>query len=663
MKRAMTLLALTLVACGAEDLQDEALETQPAETAEHTQPLLGDAKYLSTCNQAQRTFLDDVRFYGRVAAASDAFADCVDETMRNGLNGNGPYLTCTKDPYEKSDLDTRIARVLRVARSPNDLSIGCSGGAGLASAHIGTHGHSHDEAFSFSGWLMGVVSNLQGAGQPFPWPYNQAADIVWHEVMHTHGYGHGHNDDNTKAAKACGHEGDPSFHFQQDTIPYIVGACINQVIVRSDSVCNEGLLASRCSGGARQLVKGMSGNACECVHDPSVEHGITLLTGEGADALDTTLTIEAGVPATAQWTPDDPVAFGGGDFNGDGRADVLLREGDGSGALVMAGHDGSGGVVRIAHQAVGQWMGDWHLGTDDVVVGIANMDGWLDDEVVIRSGWGLGVIGNYNGWQSYAMHPYGTDLGAGWILDAADEVVALADLDGDGRGELLLQADDGTLGVAKLFASDLVVVERADNGSWLGTWHIGVNDRVLGAADFDNDGADDYLVRSGWGLGVVGMSNGGLTSKATWKNDSWNGGWYLWASDEVAGVGDFDGDGRAEFVLRDATRTALMETTPQGGFTITASAEHGDRIDNEWVLNRDDTVVGLADLYGSGRDALMIRSGWGLGVIEHDGVQLTVRFLTPFSTLAGAWLLEDTDDFHGRSRAQAAGRQALVLSR
>ena len=27
------------------------------------------------------------------------------------------------------------------------------------------------------------------------------------------------------------------------------------------------------------------------------------------------LTIEAGVPATSQWTPNDPVAFGGGDFN------------------------------------------------------------------------------------------------------------------------------------------------------------------------------------------------------------------------------------------------------------------------------------------------------------------------------------------------------------
>jgi len=670
MKRATTLLALALTACGTD--------VEPP-TTERTQPLLGAAKYDKGCNTAERSFLNRARFFGRVTAASDAFVQCVDETMRNGSGGDGPYLVCDGDPHQAEAIGTQVDRVLAVARSTNDLAIACCGGGGLASAAIGTYAHTSDEAFSFSGWLGGVVSNLgkkictpaeQMAGAAscrwaaYPWPYNQAAGLVWHEVMHTHGYGHGDNDDNTKAAKACGHEGDASFHYQNDTIPYIVGNCVSRVIVRSHAVCAGGLEPSRCADGALQLTKTMGGNDCECVHDPSADHTIALLTGEGSDAIDAPLTIEANEYNTTTWRPADPVAFGGGDFNGDGRPDVLLRESNGSGALVMAGHDGDGGVVRIAQNPVGVRMGGWMLGGADVVSGIGNFDGWLDDEVVIRSGWGLGLVGHYDGaWHSYALHAYGSNIGSGWTLASTDEVSAIGDFDGDGTDELLLKAAGGALGVVDLVGGALTVTHHETAGSWLGSWHMGAGDQILGVADFDADGADEYLVRSGWGLGVVGLGAVCLESQTTWANNTSRGGWLLWASDDVAAVGDFDGDGRGELLLRDAARTAMLEPNAQGGFGPTASVAHGDRIDNEWLLNASDVVAGVADLYGSGRDALVLRSGWGTGVIEHDGGGLIVRFLTANDTMAGAWLLRASDDTHGRSATHQAGRHALVLSR
>ncbi len=67
--------------------------------------------------------------------------------------------------------------------------------------------------------------------------------------------------------------------------------------------------------------------------------------------------------------------------------------------------------------------------------------------------------------------------------------------------------------------------------------------------------------------------------------------------------------------------------------------------------------MGVADFYGSGRDALVLRSGWGIGVVEYDGNDLAERFLTPVGTLAGTLLLESGDDFHGRSG------NALIVSR
>ena len=62
------------------------------------QELYGRVNYASNCSQEERGFLDDTMFYGRTAAASDAFEQCVTQTMTAGYEG------CAGDPFNSSAL-------------------------------------------------------------------------------------------------------------------------------------------------------------------------------------------------------------------------------------------------------------------------------------------------------------------------------------------------------------------------------------------------------------------------------------------------------------------------------------------------------------------------------------------------------------------------------
>lgn len=666
------------------DVAPQVSEGQPAEQpTAHTQAhqaLMGSASYQSDCTVAMRSANNLARRYGRAAAASDAFVACMDTTMRTGLNGMGPYLECNGDPFHGQTIDVQIDAAIRMARSPNDLAIACTGGGGIASTSMNAgYGHTQDEAFNWSGWLAGVVSKLHlpvcTAAQrangdtsncrwaAAPWPYTQMADVTWQQASYTHGYGHGHNNDNAAAQVACGQQGAASFDFQRNTLPYIMGSCINQVI-NAGATCAGGLEATRCGDNAVQLPTALGATTCECVADPFASSGVALLAGEGTNDLSMPLFVTRDTWMNNTWRPTgDLVVEGGGDFNGDGRPDLLLREDGGQGDLVMAREDGARGVVRYAHRWPGSAAGSWQFAASDRIEGVGNLDGWLDHEVIISSNWGLGVIGYYGGnWNSYALHAYGTNLGAGWTLASTDTIAASADFDGDGRDEMLLQAANGDLAIVDLSGSALSVQVRVNQGSSIGGWSVGAADVVAHTGDLNGDGRDDWIVTSGWGMGILGMdANQTLDDRLLVPWFSWAGDWGFWPSDRFEAVADFDGDGRDDLLMRDTARMRLL-TLQNGSFDALATAQTGDRIGGEWLLNANDEVIGATDLYASGRAAIGLRSGWGIGVVELRPQGLEARALAEFGRFADAWPLTASDSVNGTAQT-VSGKGALILSR
>lgn len=265
-----------LGACGTAEEREPALSVTQAQS-----PLLGAVRYGADCNATDKSFLDKVMHYGRTVTVTPAFAQCVDSAIRTGVTTRsgykiGPYRKCNGDPFYANDLNTQVAKVTQATRSSVDVTINCTGGGGNASASLNAYGQLTPETLSFSGWLRAVDTALglpvcNGANGPNcraaaePWPWSQASGIVWHEAMHQQGYTHGANDQ-TNAKVSCGYSTstDAQWHFQVNTMPYLIGNCISEVIDRSAALCG----APLDSGNGLKLLTSFTGSTCAVANDP-----------------------------------------------------------------------------------------------------------------------------------------------------------------------------------------------------------------------------------------------------------------------------------------------------------------------------------------------------------------------------------------------------------
>jgi len=662
----LTSFAIFATACGAPATTHETNDTEAEDN------LYGDVSYSgSACTSDRRQFHDEILKYGRVASASQAFEQCVTQKINDGV-----YRECNKDPGKGLPKATQLELVLQVARSDNDLGIKCSGGSGNASTSLGKHNHSGVESFSWGGWFASVhgqmskplcseTSSSDCRYAAHPWPYSQAAGIVWHEVMHTHGYTHGANDQ-AGAIVACGYSGDASWHYQVNTMPYIVGQCINEVIDRSGEQCGN---PDSCWGSNRlRMIDEFDGTSCSCQHDPHNDGFGTIGMNDGE--LEDEIVYASGDWFYGGWhySADNDIAATG-DFDGDGDDDFIITSGWG---LAVARRAGTRFYAMTA-KPWGSWIGGWHLGGNNTIVGVGNFDGAGGDDFIIRSGWGLAVVSLVGGQLVLRdTIPFNTWV-TNWWATASDTIEAIGDFDGDGKDELILRRASSGFAMVELdswasgdssgaFASghDFSAFYTTNTGRRLGGWRHGSGDVFGGVGNFNGDGKDDLLVRSGWGFAILTRSGNSWTTLTIKRFRTYLGAWYLRASDQLGPIGDFDGDGRAELLLKGFSGVAVFGTYASGYAFIQKHWRAGSWIGG-WHLSRYDTLHGVGDFDGDGAEDVVIRSGWGVGVISFD---YTPRLLDAdaFGDLQGAWLLDDTDELAAVGDFDSDGKAELMLT-
>ena len=268
-----------------------------------------------------------------------------------------------------------------------------------------------------------------------------------------------------------------------------------------------------------------------------------------------------------------------GDFDGDGKDDVLLRHEDGhwryyrmDGGTVLAG---SGGVDLTQDLA---WQ----------IAGIGDFDGDGMDDVLLRHEHGY--------WEFYPMDGRRILAGGGTADLTANpdwQVAGIGDFDGDGKADVLLRHQDGHWHFYPMDGRTVLAGSGAVDLTTDLAW------QVAGIGDFDGDDRADVLLRHQDGRwhfypmdGRTVLAGGGTADLTT--NLAW----------QVVGIGDFDGDGKDDVLLRhDDGRWRYYpmdgRTVRPGGGGLNLAADPTA------------TVAGIGDMNGDGRADVLTRHANG----------------------------------------------------
>ncbi len=166
-------------------------------------------------------------------------------------------------------------------------------------------------------------------------------------------------------------------------------------------------------------------------------------------------------------------------------------------------------------------------------------------------------------------------------------------------------------------AGGLSQIVGIPDASILGSWTVSrANDVVppAGTGDFDNDGFDDFIIKNGTKIGVLGTNSANqLVTKAiaTFPSDiSQNGQtWSLQSSDQVVGVGRFPGASAAVIVLKGSSGYALVGISG-GAFRALRVIANGTVISGagtSWTVGSRDRLLGIGRLNGTA-DCLVVRN-------------------------------------------------------
>ncbi|SHE78920.1 Repeat domain-containing protein [Bacteroides luti] len=266
-------------------------------------------------------------------------------------------------------------------------------------------------------------------------------------------------------------------------------------------------------------------------------------------------------------------------------------------------------------------------------------------DILVTSPWGLGILSLTNSKLTlHRMYPNGSRFG-GWLLNTKDNYVEIkADFDGDGRTEVLMSSPWG-IGILKLLNGNLTSIAMGQNGSRHGGWLINTADnQFLYAADFDKDGKKEILVTSPWGIGLLKYANNDFSSLMLSPNGSRFGDWLLNTADNYFTlVGDFDGDKQTEIIVTSPWGLGVLKFN---GSTLNSIAMVANNTNiGGWVLNTAiDRFEVAGDFDGDGKAEILVSNSNGIGILKLQGNTLSTLCMHKTGTKLGNWVLDSKKD-------------------
>ncbi|MBV9567290.1 MAG: VCBS repeat-containing protein [Hyphomicrobiales bacterium] len=241
--------------------------------------------------------------------------------------------------------------------------------------------------------------------------------------------------------------------------------------------------------------------------------------------------------------------------------------------------------------------------------------------------------------------------------DASWSATGVGDFNGDGKSDILWRNTNGTLVDWTMNGSQILASQQITIGGYVASpdesWSI------AGIGDFNGDGKSDILWRNANGALIDWTMNGSqitanqsltLQGGLVSPDVSWN----------VAGVGDFNGDGKSDILWRN-TSGALIEWSMNGSqitssrqVTLGASAVAPD---SSW------SIAGVGDFNGDGKSDILWRNtsgnliDWTMNGSQVAAIQQVTLQGTP-ALPDSSWQIAQIGDFNSNGKSDILWRNS-----
>jgi hypothetical protein len=355
-----------------------------------------------------------------------------------------------------------------------------------------------------------------------------------------------------------------------------------------------------------------------------------------------------------------------GDFNGDGKDDLLVHNGHNGNSISLYRSDGS--KLDLVFRTVGSVPGSWYFQPNDqFYIGDFNGDG--KDEVIVYNSldwikelFGLLIDDGSNGLKLVVRYDDGIPS---WPFNKTDKFY-VADFDGDGKDDLFVfNGSDWAipyLGMLRSNGSGFSVVQRYDRN--LPSWQMKPQDRHY-VGDFNGDGKDDLLVFNGtnWSIPYLGMlKSDGNTLSMTMRYGENLPSWQMKPQDRHY-VGDFNGDGKQDLFIFNGGEWAMAYL---GMFRSSGSdllmVKRYDGNTPGWQMRKNDRHY-ISDINGDGKSDLFVYNllDWSnkyLGIMVSNGTSLSSNRK---ENRIGEWILGFDDMFEPCNYEGVTGKRDLIV--
>ena len=227
------------------------------------------------------------------------------------------------------------------------------------------------------------------------------------------------------------------------------------------------------------------------------------------------------------------------DLNGDGKDEIFVQKGSSVGILTYnSSTKYLTSEMVVQDKFVENGVGDWSIyGTENYY--IADLDGDGKDEIIVHQGSLTRVLTYDESTKSLIGKTIvGPWIDNSWQMDGTDRFY-IGDFNGDDTDEILVQKREW-MGILSYNSSTQSLTSKAIIKDQVGDWSIYGTEQIH-IADLDGDGKEEILVQKGSSIGVLSfdISTQSLTSKMLLENSI--GGWQMDGTDRLY-IGNFNFD-------------------------------------------------------------------------------------------------------------------------